>query len=77
MLEREHMLDEGRKPPSTIGWKEGKREHSGRRKERESMDAKEEGAHARWEGERRIYWVEWEEEIADRKEEGAHASSGV
>lgn len=34
MLKREHMLDEGRKPPSTIGWKEGKREHSGRRKER-------------------------------------------
>lgn len=24
MLEREHMLDEGRKPPSTIGWKEGR-----------------------------------------------------
>lgn len=54
-----------------------KREHSGRRKERESMDAKEEGAHARWEGERRIYWVEWEEEIADWKEERTHASSGV
>lgn len=40
------------------------------------MDAKGEGAHARWEGER-IYWVKWEEEIADWKEEGTHASSGV